>query len=68
MENRVAQRRMELGLSQEELARFSNVSRQTISDIEQGTHIPRLDTALMICAALGQPVQELFSMLPFDEQ
>lgn len=62
MENRVAERREELGMSQEELAAASKVSRQTISDIERGAHIPRLDTAMMIAVALGKELEELFSM------
>lgn len=62
MSNCVTERRKELGMSQEELARASNVSRQTISDIETGSHIPRLDTAMLICRALGRTVEELFTM------
>lgn len=62
MENAVAERREELGMSQEELAAASKVSRQTISDIERGAHIPRLDTAMMIAAALGKGLEELFTM------
>lgn len=62
MENAVAERREELGMSQEELAAASKVSRQTISDIERGAHIPRLDTAMMIAAVLGKGLEELFTM------
>lgn len=61
--NQVEKRRIELGMSQEELARASRVSRQTISDIETGRHIPRLDTALMIASALLTTVDALFQIV-----
>lgn len=68
MENRVEDRRRELGMSQDELAAASRVSRQAISDIETGRHIPRLDTAMMIAKALFATIEELFSMEMPDEE
>ena len=47
-------------LSQDELAKLCNVSRQTISAIEKGDYIPRLNLCIAICKALDKAVDELF--------
>lgn len=41
------------GLTQAELARRMNYSRTMISTIAIGRYVPRLDTALKFCRALG---------------
>lgn len=41
------------GLTQAELARRMNYSRTMISTIANGRYVPRLDTALKFCRALG---------------
>lgn len=43
-----------------ELAKRAKVGAATISQIETGTELPRVDTALMICAALGCKVEDVF--------
>lgn len=48
------------GLTQTELAGRSGVSRQLIGAVEAGRHLPRVDAALAIAAALGVEVAELF--------
>ena len=58
----VKERRLELGLSQEALAREVGVSRQTIVNIERGANEPRVFLALALAAALGvAALKELFS-------
>jgi len=48
-------------LSQSQLAKISGVSQQTISGIEKGKNIPRLDIALAIAKALGISINELIN-------
>lgn len=52
--------RKALGLSQEELARQIEVSRQTINMIERGDYNPTLKLCIQICQALGKTLDELF--------
>ena len=52
--------RKALGLSQEELARQIEVSRQTINMIERGDYNPTLKLCIQICPALGKTLDELF--------
>lgn len=59
---KVAERRKELGLSQQELATAAGVGQHTVSDIERGKHIPRVDVAILIAQALLRQVEELFQL------
>jgi putative transcriptional regulator len=52
--------RKNLGITQAELASSAGVSQRTISDIERGSHLPRIDVALYISRRLGVPVDKLF--------
>ena len=45
MENKIRERRRELGISQEELARRCGVSRQTVNAIENNKYDPTLSLA-----------------------
>ncbi len=47
-------------LSQEDLARATGVSRQTISAIEKGDYNPTINLCISICRALGKTLDELF--------
>ena len=60
VENKVKERRTELGMTQEQLAQKSSVGRSTISEIESGEHIPSVEVALLLAAALGKTVDDLF--------
>lgn len=60
MENRIKERRVELGMSQEQLAQQARIGQSTISEIEAGKHNPTVDVALGIARALGKTVEELF--------
>jgi putative molybdopterin biosynthesis protein len=57
----LALRRRAVGLSQEELARRTGISRQALSAIEAGRHSPRVGVALALADALGCGVEELFA-------
>lgn len=62
MQNRVKDRRNEVGLSQDELAERANVPRSTISEIETGKRTPGVDIALSLARALVCTVEDLFSL------
>jgi putative transcriptional regulator len=52
--------RAAMDLSQEELARKCDVSRQTISAIEKGDYNPTINLCIAICKALDKTLDELF--------
>ena len=60
MENIIRNRRKELGLSQEELAKKCSVSRQTINAIENNKYDPSLSLAFALAKVLQLTVDELF--------
>ena len=60
MENRVAELRRERDLTQEELADALEVSRQTISSIENGRYNPSLELAFRIAGFFGLAIEEIF--------
>lgn len=47
-------------LSQEQLAKLCNVSRQAISAIEKGDYNPTIKLCISICKALDKTLDELF--------
>ena len=53
--------RQEKNMTQEQLAEASGVSRNTISSIECGRHVPSILHALMIADALDVDVYDIFS-------
>ena len=55
------QRRAEQGLSQAELAKAMEVSRQTINAIETGRYLPSLPLAMALARYFGTSVEEMFS-------
>ena len=60
MENRIKERRKELALSQEELAKRCGVSRQTVNAIETNQYDPTLSLAFRLAAELQLTVDALF--------
>ena len=60
MENRIKERRKELALSQEELAKRCGVSRQTVNSIENNKYDPTLSLAFRLAAELQLTVDALF--------
>ena len=47
-------------MSQEDLAKAVNVSRQTINAIEKGDYNPTINLGIAICKALGVTLNDLF--------
>ncbi len=60
MENIIRNKRKELGLSQEELAKKCGVSRQTVNAIENNKYDPTLALAFCLAKGLQITVDELF--------
>ena len=54
------QARKAKGLSQEALAAFVGVSRQTINAIEKGDYNPTIRLCISICRVLGLTLNDLF--------
>ena len=62
--NRLLEIRTARGLTQAGLAELVGVSRKTVNTVENGIFIPSTLLALKLARALGQPVEELFSLEP----
>ena len=60
MENIIRNKRKELGLSQEDLAKKCGVSRQTVNAIENNKYDPTLALAFCLAKELQITVDELF--------
>jgi len=58
--NGVRERRLERGLTQEQLAALAGVSRQSIIAIERGRYVPSLPLALRLAAIFGCATDDLF--------
>ena len=62
MKNRLKVARAEMDLTQEELAKFIGVSRQTINAVESGRYVPSTVLALKMAQVFGKPVEEVFML------
>lgn len=60
--NSVQETRERMGLTQEELAEHTNLSRQSILAIEKGRFTPSIHTALMLAKVLKVDVNSLFQL------
>ncbi|MNW25501.1 anaerobic benzoate catabolism transcriptional regulator [compost metagenome] len=60
LDNRVKLARLAAGLTQQELAAKTGITRQTISLIEKGSYNPSLKLCLDICHEVGKSLDELF--------
>lgn len=60
MNNKVKVSRVQVNLTQQDLAEKVGVTRQTISLIEKGTYNPSLKLCLQICYAVHKTLDELF--------
>jgi putative transcriptional regulator len=58
--NRLKDRRLDLGLTQGQLAEICLVSRKTINTVENGVFVPSTLLALKLAEALGVSVERLF--------
>ena len=61
--NRLREARDAHGLTQAQLAERIGVSRKTINTVENGVFVPSTVIALRLAAALGEPVEALFSLV-----
>ena len=60
MKNRLEEIRKERGLLQEELAEALEVSRQTISSLENGRYNPSILLAFKVARFFGKSIEEIF--------
>ena len=60
MKNRIEEIRNAKGIRQEELAKLTGVSRQTISSLENGRYNPSILLAHKIAAYFGLTIEEVF--------
>ena len=60
MKNNIKVSRKELKITQGEFARKHGISRKTLSEIENGDHVPSLDLAYSIATDLGVKVEDVF--------
>ena len=60
LKNHLKETRIELKLSQSQLADMVGLSRNTISSIETGQFSPTAKLALVLCIALDKKFEELF--------
>ena len=60
MKNNIGDIRKAVALSQEDLAKKTGVSRQTINAIENGKFDPSLGLVFKLIDALGKPLEEIF--------
>jgi putative transcriptional regulator len=58
--NRVREARQQRGLTQQDLAGMTGVSRQTIIAIERGGYAPSVTLALALARALQSSLEDLF--------
>jgi transcriptional regulator with XRE-family HTH domain len=63
---RIAERRLELGLNQEDLAYLAGLHRTAISPLESGKRGIRLVNAFRLAAALGMTISELLDGVYWD--
>jgi putative transcriptional regulator len=61
MENKLKELRKGKKLSQEELGKLLDVSRQTIISIEKGKYYPSLPLAFKLGKVLGVKIEDIFS-------
>jgi putative transcriptional regulator len=64
VQNAVRQRRTSTGLSQADLAKAMDVSRQTINSIETGRYLPSLPLAIALARFFDSSVEEIFDVDP----
>ncbi len=56
------ERRTDAGLSQADLAKAMDVSRQTINSIETGRYLPSLPLAIALARFFDSSVEEIFDV------
>ncbi|HUX38676.1 MAG TPA: helix-turn-helix transcriptional regulator [Rectinemataceae bacterium] len=59
--NRIAEFRLEKGLTQEELASALLVTRQTVISLEKNRYVPSLEMAFKVARFFGMAIEEIFA-------
>lgn len=67
MKNRIEELRKERGIKQDELADIMEVSRQTISSLENGRYNPSINLAFKLARYFGVTIEDIF-LYEEDEQ
>jgi putative transcriptional regulator len=67
MKNTIKVQRAIHNMTQEELAKKTGVSRQTINTIESGKYVPSTVLALKMAGIFNVSVEEIFSLEAADE-
>ena len=62
IKNEVGKMRVQMGTTQEDLAREVNVSRQTIIALEKGKYTPSVLLAIKIAEYFKVPVEKIFKI------
>lgn len=62
MKNNIKIFRVMRGLSQEQLAKEANVSRQTINALEAAKYVPSTVLALKLAQILGKQIEDIFEL------
>jgi putative transcriptional regulator len=62
IKNEVSKYRLDMGVTQEDLATKVNVSRQTIIALEKGNYTPSILLALKIAGFFKMPVEKIFKI------
>ena len=68
MKNQLEQLRKELGIRQEELADAMNVSRQTISSLENGRYNPSIQLAFKLARYFRLRIEDIFIYEEGDDE
>jgi len=64
--NSIKEHRINLGLTQDDLAKVVGVSRQSINSIERERYVPSLPLALRFANFFKCPIEELFQLQEED--
>lgn len=67
IQNSIADFRSKQGMTQEELGKAVDVSRQTISALEKGNYVPSLLLAMRISSFFRTPIGEIFTLEEVNE-
>ena len=68
VKNQLAQLRKEWGIRQEELADAMNVSRQTISSLENGRYNPSIQLAFKLARYFRLRIEDIFTYEEDDDE
>ena len=68
MDNRIKEYRKKMGVTQEQLAKAIDVSRQTVISLERDKPIPSIIQAYKIAEFFGVKIEEVFTLAEATEE